>query len=169
MPQLNDAQHWNNTLDLRHLLGTGLLYSTDVAPFSLASLATRTFQFDTGIRPVYQVRTRAVIIGSRDVEIETFVGGSLSAGSLLFQFPSNHWRPFTPPPYLQILDDVTVDVAGTLISRKHFGADDTGGDTGGTILAPNTTYYVTVTNVDVQAADAITLNFAYATWLKEAP
>lgn len=155
MTALNDARWWNETLSLGHLLGSGLLYDVTIPPFSLVQGASRSFGGLTGDFPVFLALQAIAIIGSRNIRVERFFGGTVSGGTTRVQLPRNHFRPVDPTPYVSMEDDVTVDVAGTLIAISFLSADDPGGSGGGYIYRPDTTYYTTVTNDDNQTADSI--------------
>ncbi len=155
MTQYNDARWWNQTLSLNYLLGAGLLYEVGIPSFSLAAGISRSFGGVTGDLPVYIALVNVQVIGSRNVRFENFVGGAISGGNTRPQLPRNHFRPILPTPFVSLEDDVTVDVAGTLVSVSSFSDTSPTGSAALFIQQPNQLYYTTVTNDDNQAADSI--------------
>ena len=169
MTALNDARWWNNTLDARHLLGAGLMYEVGIPEFGLAGGFAHSFGGVTGDFPVYIHSTAVFVIGSRNVRVERFAGGTISGGTTRPQLPRNHFRPTDPTPFVSIEDDVSVDVAGTLISVANFSDANPLGLSGGFIYAPGTVYYTTVTNDDNQAADSIEVSQLMARYRDRLP
>ena len=169
MTQLNDARWWNETLNSLHLLGAGLMYEVGIPEFSLVAGADHSFGGVTGDHPVYIQSTAVFVIGSRNVRVERFFGGTISGGTTRPQLPRNHFRPVLPTPFVSLEDDITIDVAGTLIGVSNFSDASPIGLSGGFIYAPATTYYTTVTNDDNQTADSIELSQLMARYRDRLP
>ena len=103
--------------------------------------------------PVALFSLGAATLGTQ-ATFEMFVGGAVSGGASLVQYPLNHYQPDTPP-FILIAGGVTIDTPGTLIAA-HFILGNRGdidiARGGGHILAPGTPYQVTLTNNDNQTA-----------------
>ncbi len=169
MSGINDARYWNEMLDLKRLLGAGLLYEVGIPDFSLAAGLSRSFGGVTGNRPVYIALVSVAIIGSRNVRFENFVGGTISGGTTRPQLPRNHFRPLLPTPFVSLEDDISVDVPGTLVSVSSFSDASPTGSASLFINRPDTLYYTTVTNDDNQAADSIDVAQLMARYKEDLP
>ena len=151
---IGDAKYANNVLDVKHNLYTGSLHEAvygevDVAPDEDIAVA-----FTTSIdAPVGLFSVGASTLGT-EATFQLFVGGTVSGGAGITQYPRNH-NKFNTPPFALIAGGVTIDVPGSLIGVSFiFGArgENDSIEQGGYILRPGLAYYMTLTNGDVQAA-----------------
>ena len=96
------------------------------------------------------------VVGARDLLVETFLGGTVSGGVTMVQFPTNLDNPQEPPNQFAAAG-VTIDVAGVLIFTDEIlgagGGTDDALQGGGIIIPANTTSYKTYTNNDAQSVD----------------
>ncbi len=162
MPTVNDAKWWNEILDLNYLLGAGLLYEANIPSFSLAAGASRSFGGVTGNLPIVVAQFNFRILGSQDVRVERFTGGTISGGVDLVQFPRNQFRPALPTPWISLADGISINVPGTLTAVTRFSADFPGDEGRGFIDAPGSVHYTTVTNDDNQTADSVEVRALFA-------
>lgn len=154
----SDSEFSRSKLSIAYLLDFGVVYTFDVK-FNLANGASNVISLTTGPSPVLVNNASIQVSGTRDLLVEYFAGGTVTSGVEITEvFPRNHFNPRTSP-YLasSVFTGRTVSVAGTkfleiTIGQQDRGASDASG--GFTILAPNTLYYITITNNE-QTADVV--------------
>ena len=143
-------------MDIQTLASLGFTYTMGdgvtipaTTPYSFGFLSNL-------LLPTTQLSTLLNIIGARDLLIETFLGGTISGGSAMTQFPTNVDNPQGAPN--QAADSgVTIDVPGVLIQSKNIIGTGQGTDeelqAGGLIVPLDVTNYVTLTNNDAASVD----------------
>lgn len=151
---IGDAKYANNVLNIKHNLYTGSLFEATVVGVDIVADATLVMAFTTSVgAPVGLFAMGAATLGVQ-AQFDLFIGGVISGGTPVTQYPRNH-NKINTPPFLLIAEGGTIDTPGILIGRNFIiggrgDADAISG--GGRILAPDQEYYAVLTNDDVQTA-----------------
>lgn len=136
------------------LLSAGFTWEF-LATFAIANGANHVVEFLNGSDPVGLLGLNLTAQGSRNVLVEYYVGGLITPGTAVNEFPANHNAP-QPSPVARITEGATVTTPGTKISETYLGASDRGVSSssgGAMVLQPVTDYHITFTNNDSQTAD----------------
>ena len=122
---------------------------------TMAASETDVLHFGIGDKPIALFQAIFSTTGTRGASLEFYVGGTVAGGTDVQGFPLNHHTPKAAPVTF-IRDEAVVTVPGTLIGTTILGEQLSA--RGGVpiplnIFAPQTEYYVEMTNLHNQAAE----------------